>query len=235
MKVGFFGDSLTEGISGASFLQVLEREIPQHTLLNFGKGGDTVISLYRRIRSLSFDPLLDLAFIWIGVNDVLVMTSRAYPLLKVLRRQPWAKNPLDFEDHYARLLDSVSRKAERVVAVSPLFIGEDLSNPWNSELRVLSEIIEHVSSSFGAGFIDLQDVFVPLLKGKSLSPYMPKSGARMLLDSVLSRRSKKQEAGASIKDLHFTCDGVHLNHSGAKIAADAFLRVIEKISEDSVE
>lgn len=41
------------------------------TLLNNGKGNDTVVSLYRRISAMQFEETLDMAFLWIGVNDVL--------------------------------------------------------------------------------------------------------------------------------------------------------------------
>ena len=51
-KIAFFGDSLTEGIPGASYFQILKDRLPNENLINFGKGGDTVISLYRRVREL---------------------------------------------------------------------------------------------------------------------------------------------------------------------------------------
>lgn len=47
--IAFFGDSLTEGSPGVSYFDILKDKLPNENLLNFGKGGDTVISLYKRI------------------------------------------------------------------------------------------------------------------------------------------------------------------------------------------
>ncbi|MBU1339511.1 MAG: SGNH/GDSL hydrolase family protein [Acidobacteria bacterium] len=93
MRIAFFGDSLTAGVPGASFFQLVRERLPGDELINYGKGGDTVISLYRRVRRLPVERM-DIAFLWIGVNDVLVRVSPTYPVLKILRGQPWAPAPL---------------------------------------------------------------------------------------------------------------------------------------------
>lgn len=87
MDIAFFGDSLTFGAPGVSYFNLLEKTFPQHELLNFGQGGDTVVSLYRRIRELPAEKF-DMAFLWVGVNDELVHASWTYPLLKKLHQNP---------------------------------------------------------------------------------------------------------------------------------------------------
>ena len=60
----FFGDSLTEGTHGASYLAVLRRMLdeipylPGIDLINAGVGGDTVENLLRRVVTdvTSHDP-----------------------------------------------------------------------------------------------------------------------------------------------------------------------------------
>jgi len=121
MKIAFFGDSLTEGIHGASYFEILKKKLPEHELLNFGKGGDTVISLYKRIQSLDMDSSFDMSFLWVGVNDILVKTSWIYPILKRIRRQPWAKNLEDFDYYYRSLLDFLKKTSHHLVTVSPPF------------------------------------------------------------------------------------------------------------------
>ncbi|MEJ2664475.1 MAG: hypothetical protein P8107_10610, partial [Spirochaetia bacterium] len=64
--IAFFGDSLTEGFPGVSFFKLLKEKLPGHILKNFGKGGDTVIGLYRRIRKLNIAAPFDISFLWIG-------------------------------------------------------------------------------------------------------------------------------------------------------------------------
>jgi hypothetical protein len=49
MNIALYGDSLTEGRAGVSYINLLQPLLPGHELLNYGRGGDTVISLYHRI------------------------------------------------------------------------------------------------------------------------------------------------------------------------------------------
>jgi len=68
MRIASFGDSLTSGMPGCSYVAILREQFPDDTLLNFGKGNDTVVSLYCRISAIQVDGPLDIAFLWIGVR-----------------------------------------------------------------------------------------------------------------------------------------------------------------------
>jgi hypothetical protein len=68
MIVSFSGDSLTEGVPGASYFDVLKKRLPESELINLGEGGDTVLSLYKRITHLNLEKPIDIAFLWIGTN-----------------------------------------------------------------------------------------------------------------------------------------------------------------------
>ena len=48
MKVLFLGDSITEGVPGVSYVELIKKETT-YECINRGKGGDTVSSLYRRV------------------------------------------------------------------------------------------------------------------------------------------------------------------------------------------
>ncbi len=43
-SIAFWGDSLTEGFPGASYFEILKQQLPEDKLINYGKGGDTVIA-----------------------------------------------------------------------------------------------------------------------------------------------------------------------------------------------
>lgn len=201
MKIAFFGDSLTEGFPGASYFHILGQKLPDVQLLNYGKGGDTALSLFRRVRGLSLPDDLDISFIWVGVNDVFVHTSWIYPLLKRIRNQPWARDLSAFRTQYTNLLEYLAPRTRFLFAVSPLFIGEDLNNRWNRELKNMSLTIEELSSgSRNIEYIDLRGVFSHLLSNE-----------------------------AACQGQHFTLDGVHLNSRGAGIVANVFLKSIGKV------
>ena len=229
MRIAFFGDSLTQGIPGAAFFPLLRERLPQHELINQGLGGDTLLSLFRRISSAGLEGPWDMAFVWVGVNDVLVKVSWTYPLLKRLRRQPWLRDLSRFEGEYGKLLTFLSDKAEHVVAVSPLFIGEDLNNPWNQKLEELSrQIASAARGCANAEYLDLRNEFRPLLSVKNTGAYIPRSAGRILLDIFTLDRTGAVEERSRERDLLYTLDGVHLNAAGAEVVARAFTMKIEE-------
>jgi len=231
LKIAFFGDSLTEGNSGASYVQILRQKLPGHEMFNYGKGGDTVVSLFQRIRRMeSIDSPMDISFLWIGVNDVLVRTRRSFPLLKRLRHQPWAEDHLEFEAYYRSIMEFFRDRIGRLVTLPPLFIGEDLDNPWNRELAVLSDIIRDLSAAFPhAGFLDLRPRFSSLLASKKISPFVPKNIVGVVRDAFFTKTQEDLENRAVSRGLHFTIDGVHLNTAGASIVA---LAIQEKMRSE---
>lgn len=230
MRIVFYGDSLTEGIPGASVFEALEARLPEHELRNCGKGGDTVTSLYRRIaRSELRDPV-DIAVLWVGVNDVLAKLTSSHSMLKRLMRQPRAGDVAEFRDTYGRTLELLRKRAGKILAVSPLLIGEDLSNPWNREIENLCKIIASFSASFGhVRYLDLRADLVDRLKGEQTSDYVPKSVTGIACEALFLRTPARVDAVASGRGLRFTLDGVHLNSSGVEAVGEAFVKAIRDL------
>jgi lysophospholipase L1-like esterase len=225
--MAFIGDSLTEGIAGASYFTILQDKLPQHQLYNYGKGGDTVISLHRRLHQIDMVSPLDLGFLWIGANDVFVKTSWFSPIRKRIRKQPWVKSHAQFQNCYRDLLEFLCDKIAHIFTIPPLLIGEDLDTDWNKELTILSQIIQDLSDSYqGVEFVDLREPFISILAPKNVSPYYPKSFFRLIWDTVFSNNPEDWEKMASERGLHFTIDGVHLNKAGAHKVAEVFLEKI---------
>jgi lysophospholipase L1-like esterase len=227
LKIAFIGDSLTEGVVGASYFDLLDKKLPQHELSNYGKGGDTVISLFRRLHEIDFKSPIDIGFLWIGVNDVFVKTSWFFPMRKRLRGQPWAKSHKQFQEYYRSLLALLQDNITHIFTLPPLLIGEDLDNAWNKEVTVLSQIIHDLSVSYpNVEFVDLREHFIPQLTTKNISPYIPKSFFRVIFDALFVKTPEELEKKATEKGLHFTIDGVHLSKAGAEKVADVLLEKI---------
>ena len=161
MKIAFFGDSLTEGTIGASYFKILEEKLSEHTLINYGRNGDPIVGLYNRMTKLDIDETFDIAFIWIGTNDVFVNIKWHYPIMKTLAFQPWAKNNQEFEVYYKKILGMLKNRVGKIFTVSPLFIGEDANNKWNKQLGELSAVIEKLSNTYeNVEYINLRSVFI---------------------------------------------------------------------------
>src|SRR5260370_11933730 len=82
MRVGFFGDSRTEGTKGASYLRVLaarvraEQALGAVELVNAGVGGDTVVNLLRRMERAVVAQAPDWVVVFIGCNDCMTWQMR---------------------------------------------------------------------------------------------------------------------------------------------------------------
>lgn len=108
MKIACYGDSLTEGLPGVSYIELLRKVLPEQTIINYGKGGDTVRSLYHRIESQKLFGPTELVFVWIGVNDAFVHVAWHFPLIKQFLRQFWGRTPEECSEYYAKILQKSS-------------------------------------------------------------------------------------------------------------------------------
>lgn len=228
MRIAFFGDSLTSGIPGSSYLSIMRRRLPEHTLINLGRGNDTAVSLHRRVSAMRINGPFDLAFLWVGVNDAFGHAHRVHRSFNALMGQRRARDLDEFRASYRATLDILCQHAGRVIAVSPLMRGEEPDNPWNRRLEVLSGSVEELASRYEqVEFLDLRPAFFRVLADPPSSGYMPRSAAHVVLDALTLRSDEQVDRVAARRGLRFTLDGVHLNSTGARLAADAFVRVIE--------
>ena len=122
MRIGFFGDSLTSGVPGCSYVTILCRRFPEHALLNYGRGNDTVASLHRRVRAMRFEQSLDLAFLWVGVNDVLRVDRWWYRAFHTLLGQRRARDVDEFRAGYQATLQLLCGRAGRVLVAHAIWV-----------------------------------------------------------------------------------------------------------------
>lgn len=228
MNIIFFGDSLTEGIPGISYLDILREKLPHHTLVNAGKGGDTVISLHKRIKKMNLNKNYDIAFLWVGTNDILVHISKKNPIIKMCCMQPWAKNINDFSDRYQKLLKMISKNAKKIFVVSPAIIGEDVNNRWNKKLGELSLEIKKISSKFkNVDYIDMHKEFTSFLSTKKPSKFILDGIFRDVIAAWLFNIPERVEKKSRERGLYLTLDGAHLNAAGAQMVSNIFLECIK--------
>jgi lysophospholipase L1-like esterase len=220
MRIACFGDSLTAGVPGSAYFAALSEQFPGDTLLNYGKGNDTVVSLYRRISAVYFDRPLDIAFLWIGVNDISLKNGWSQRTFNTLIKQPRARDTEEFHTCFLATLDLLCDQAERVIVAPPVLKGENLENRWNRRLAELARLIEDVTVDYDrAEFLDLRATFVRELVAKPVSDYLLPNPVRGLLDALMLRTDAQVDAKATERGLHLTLDGVHLNSAGAKLVA----------------
>ncbi len=223
MRIGFLGDSLTEGHPGVSYVDILREQFPADELVNLGRGGDSVIGTHEIVASPDGLGPFDLAFVWTGVNDILAHVSWASPIRRRLMGEPWANSRGEFVTHYRALLELLSENAMHIVAVAPLFIGEDLSSLWNRELEVVAHEIESLCASFDrVEFLNLRPYMPAVASGECASPFLEKRGLGTVWEVLALRDAADVDRVAAERGLCYTVDGVHLNSRGAEAVAGAF-------------
>lgn len=228
-RILFLGDSLTEGSPGVSTLDILEALLPDCSLINWGRGGDSAPSLYQRLQTLPFPTDIEIAFLWVGVNDVFLKVSPSFGLLRRLRNQHWSANQTEFEASYRKLLAYLQPRVRHVVTVSPLFIGEQLDNLWNRALESIIAAVERISAQYYVSrYIPLREAFVRELAQEPSSDYLARSLAVIQLDKLL-RTPQQVDAVSARRGRRFTLDGVHLNSRGANIVAEIFYQTIQEL------
>ncbi|RJS58816.1 GDSL-type esterase/lipase family protein [Bacillus sp. PK3_68] len=221
MRIGLIGDSLTEGRPGVSFLNLLKERYPNLTFDNLGKPGETVKSLHARLTKSKLATDYDLAFLWIGTNDV-------YSKMLSVQAQPVAGDRQEFREVFTKVLEIVIASAKQVVTVSPAIIGENMSNEANKELRDLSTIIQSITDLYSTvSFLNMQAVFEGHLANVKSSDYMSTSVWRVMKDVLFYKNEARIDRLSNKRGLHLTLDGIHLNTSGARIVADEYTTVME--------
>jgi lysophospholipase L1-like esterase len=229
MTIAFFGDSLTEGAIGASYFKILEKKLPEYNLLNYGKNGDPVVGLYKRMNKIVKNEKYNIAFVWIGANDIFVNIKWHFPIMKTLTFQPWAHNKIEFGSYYKKILDMLKNRTDKIFTISPLLIGEDVNNNWNKQLGELSDIIKNLSNSYEqVEYIDLRSIFIQKLSSRVISNYLPTSNTGIFFDYFTLKNDEEINKVSSNRGLHFTIDGAHLNCNGAIIVSDVFYDKIKR-------
>ena len=157
MKIAFFGDSLTEGRPGAAYLPLLARLLPHHESLNLGRAGDGAADLLRRVVDRGLDPV-DLAFIWVGVNDAVMgawdpagATSGA--------GSSWDERVARFRADYETLLEWTAARTSLAVCVRPLVL-ESEGSVWEKHADALGDVVAGLARARGrTRVLDLRPAF----------------------------------------------------------------------------
>jgi lysophospholipase L1-like esterase len=208
---------------------MLRERFPADTLLNYGKGNDSVVSLHHRVSAMQFDKPLDLAFLWIGVNDVLLTEGRAPRAFHALLGQRRARDMDEFRSCHRATLDLLCQVAGRVIVAPPALKGEHPDNRWNRRLAELARLVEDVTADYdGAEFLDLQATFGRELAARPGSGHLPTNPFRVLSDAVTLKSDEQIDAKAMERGLRLTLDGVHLNSAGARLVAEEFAAAIRR-------
>ena len=229
-----FGDSLTIGTPGISYLRYLHN---RNQYKNLGVGGDTLTGMTERIQSSLADPDTQEFIIGIGTNDILLphMEKRSEQWntaveLMVKLGKVILRDIGEFETAYASLLDQVIAAGKTVTIFGMPVIGEDLDSDLNKLADVYNLLICRLCQERDIPFVD----FKYLQKRKieqhgGHNPYLLSDHPGTAIgDTLWTTLLPFTERVSKKRGLIMTVDGVHLNRSSAKLLA----RMLEKARKE---
>lgn len=218
MRVVFLGDSLVWGRYGGDFVGVVGEQMPEHSVMNAGVGGDTVVNLLRRVADVIERHAPDAIVISVGGNDAvsygMPATRPYYERTKGI--EGGMVSPDDFSQAYWDLLTHIQLAyVQPIVMLSP--------TEYNAELvalkRTYNERALEVAQSLNVDVIALAEHFYPS---------EPIERAPVDMGFIMEIGKKHQSGWQDYEDERakwgytYTFDGMHLLPE----TADAFAKII---------
>ncbi len=222
MHIIFFGDSLTQGTVGASYVERLAARLPGHCFTNEGVNGDTSLNLYRRVETDVIARRPDGVFIMIGVNDAISNSEPASRLYyRFVKRVPGGRvAPLAFRENLRAVLARLlAAGITPWVALPPV----ERCPAAVAALRQINAAAAEVCAELRVPALDLLAALTP--------PHVPERPAvgwsdywrvGLIRVGVRAYDRWRRQGGYT-----YTFDGVHLTAAGAEQVAErvaAFLR-----------
>jgi lysophospholipase L1-like esterase len=223
MKIVFFGDSLTEGTWGVSYVDKAATAMPDHHFLNRGVNGDTSLNLYRRVTQDAIAERPDGVFVMVGVNDAVSAVSPiTRPYYRFVKHVPRGTvSPISFRENMRATLGKLlAADIKTWVGLAPIEY-----NPQQvAMLREMNKNAAEVCAEMNVPTLDLlarlTPTKIPLRRPYNLSDY----GRNLLIALGWKQYDRWQKDGG----FTYTYDGVHLTDAGAARMAElvaGFLRV----------
>ncbi|MCS7071972.1 MAG: SGNH/GDSL hydrolase family protein [Anaerolinea sp.] len=221
MKLICFGDSLTEGVYGGSYVDALRRLHPQHEIVNDGVGGSTVINLLRRVDTVIADAP-DAVFIMIGGNDAI---SYSFPGTRSYYRKVHAiPDGVVTPDQFARAYRELLERLHLAHLLTYIGLPPTEYNPQTAAaFQQYNALAAEAARAVGAPVLDLLTIMMP--------PVIP-DRPPLDIDTILTigtrikRGWKAYETARAAGGFTFTFDGLHLTPEGAETIAGHVSRFI---------
>ncbi|MDY0134505.1 MAG: SGNH/GDSL hydrolase family protein [Atribacterota bacterium] len=222
--IACFGDSITAGIPGISYLRYLESK-KKH--LNFGVGGDTLLGLSKRIDKFLANSSCDEIIIQIGTNDILLpflkQRSRAWEKI-IYRLNIRGSLPIidveTFIEKYEILINKILDFKIKVISIP--CIGENIESELNKKVDIYNVAINNLCKKYNIIYIDFNKWQKGIIRQSDIeSEYIiSEHFIKIIFDTILTTYLGFSKHISKKRKLVVTIDGVHLNKIGAKGLAE---------------
>ncbi len=215
-----FGDSLTEGLPGSSYLDFM---VDSRRFVNHGRGGDTLRGVSSRLRTYLLEKTPETLILLVGTNDILhdMLAERSTLWKRVATNSIYAKGapcrtPLEYEEQYSDMLN-MTGDCKKIIISIPC-IGEAISSEINQQVDSYNMVLKGLSEDYDAVFVDFNSWQKTFLKDRTINPdfILGKNPGMTLTDTFVPRLGELDMRLSKRRGLRLSIDGVHLNQVGAK-------------------
>jgi acyl-CoA thioesterase-1 len=227
-----FGDSLTEGAIGASYVDLLRARLPLAVrVINAGINGDTTLNLLRRLERDVVSHRPDVVIILVGLNDLTTVygwrSNRVY--YRAIKHVPVALTPIRFARAYRRLIATLrERTAARLALCTLTTVGERLDDPFQRYVDTYSTIIRALAEQERLPLIDLRNAFRAALAADPRDGPPYRIWTPILDWAAIGLRGQSYAALGARRGYRLLCDGAHLAEAGAALVAETMLPFLQE-------
>ena len=226
-KLVCFGDSLTKGEPGISYINYLQR----WRGINHGLGGDTVAGVLNRLRGFQELPKADGCVLMIGTNDLyLNHLNTIHPLWQLIVNQVKrrgsipAQNSHAFKQDYRTCIEILMAHYPQVILVGIPCIGEDSQSDLNQQVQIYNAIILSLAQENKLSYINTFKELSSLIQCPVA--YLSPHPALMIFDLVVSKYKKGRDFLGKQRSLSVSVDGVHFND----VAAQHLAKLLDQLN-----
>lgn len=235
MNILIAGDSITEGLTGKSYVKLLQQHRREDTFINLGLGGDTLKGIAKRtIRALRKNSDIDLLIFQAGHNDIILPSydERSLPfkmLYRILKQRGSIPTPdvHAFERVYRHTLHNFMRMVSCDILVLTLScVNENPGSREDTKRREFNAAIRRAAQGAGITVADVGAAFDAELR-RGGNSYSNAKVRDIFIDGVVSRLPQGTQRISSKRGLRLTIDGVHINEHGAKLYAQVIMQALD--------
>jgi lysophospholipase L1-like esterase len=216
MKIIFFGDSLTQGTFGASYVDKVAAAIRGHHFINQGVNGDTSLNLFRRVDKGVLAEKPDGVFIMIGVNDAAsTVEPGSHLYYRFIKKLPRGQvSPVSFRENMRALLGKcVAEQIKTWVALPPI----EYNPATVTTLRQMNDYTNTICRELNIPALDLMAALTPKDVPARNPIGIAQYSRNLLIQLGLDTNYEQHRLRGGFT---YSFDGIHLTENGAQQMAD---------------
>lgn len=224
-----YGDSLTEGVPGTSYVTFLNKNF---CIKNCGLAGDTILDMTKRLKKKV--NKIDNLIICIGINDILLPFFENYSKswniavkIKVRKKCEISRTKEKFEENYIHMIELIKNKKVIIIGMPLLESNLDI---LNKKIEEYNEIIKKICKNYSITYIDLADEEIKY--NRNLEYSIKENWFTTVSDVIITRKIRNVDELSKKRNLSLTVDGIHFNNVSASILANLIDKKIN-IFEDN--